>query len=116
MVVLQIFPVKAGATETLARQLEDSFAGYKAAGAHEAAVLVTLDAPNNYPKRPVRTDGPYLVWVGIVKDDAMLETRLAPLTERVGRSSNVQGLLHEAPELVLLEPTRRSRLRWQAEW
>jgi len=31
-------------------------------------VLVTLDVPNNFPQLPVRTDGPYLVWLGIVRD------------------------------------------------
>ncbi len=114
IVVLQIFPVKAGGTEAAARQAEEGFAAYRSAGAHEAGVLVTLDAPNNYPRLPIRTDGPHLVWVGVVKDEATLQTRLAPLTERTARS--LGGLLRGAPELVLLDPTLRSRLRWRAEW
>jgi hypothetical protein len=116
IVVLQIFAVKAGGTEAAARQAEDAFTAYRAAGAHEAGVLVTLDAPNNFPRLPVRTDGPHLVWVGVVKDEATLETRLAPLMERTARSLDAQGLLRGAPELVLLDPTLRSRLRWRAEW
>jgi len=114
VVVLQIFAVKAGGIEALARQAEETFAAYRAAGAREAAVLVTLDVPNNFPRLPIRTDGPYLVWVGVVKDDAMLATQLAPLAERASRSLGAH--LRDAPELVLLDPTRRSRLRWQPEW
>ena len=40
-----------------------------AAGIREAAVLVTLDVTNNFPQLPVRSDGPYLVWLGIAPDD-----------------------------------------------
>ena len=116
IVVLQIFPVNAGQTEAAARQADEAFAAYRAAGAREAGVLVTLDAPNNYPRLPVRTDGPYLVWVGVVKDETTLEARLAPLAERTASSLSAQGLLRGVPELLLLDPTRRSRLRWRAEW
>jgi hypothetical protein len=116
IVVLQIFAAKTAKTEELARSLDESFAGYRSAGVHEAAVLVTHDVPNNYPRLPVRTDGPHLVWVGVAKDDAVVEARLAPLAERSAQSANAAGLLRDAPELVLLDPTPRSRLRWQPEW
>ena len=99
--------------EALARQAEEAFTAYRAAGAREVAVLVTLDVPNNFPRHPIRTDGPYLVWVGIVKDDVVLEARLAPLAERAARSLSAH--LRAAPELVVLDPTRRSRLRWRSE-
>jgi hypothetical protein len=115
IVVLQILAVKEGATEEAARHAEEAFAAYRAAGAREAGVLVTLDAPNNYPRLPVRTDGPHLVWVGVAKDEEAVEGRLAPLAERAARSLTARGLLRGAPELVLLDPTRRSRLRWRAE-
>jgi hypothetical protein len=110
-VVLQIFAVKDGAVEDVAGQAEDVFAAYRAAGAREAAVLVTLDVPNNFPRHPVRTDGPFLVWVGVVEDDPVLD-RLTPLAERAGQS--LAARLRGAPELVLLDPTRRSRLRGSA--
>ena len=115
VVVLQIFAIKPGEEAELERSAEEAFAAYKAAGAHEAAVLVTLDVPNNFPRLPIRGDGPYLVWVGVAKDDSMLE-RLAPLFERSARSPGTLGHLRGAPELVLLDPTRRSRLRWPHEW
>jgi hypothetical protein len=115
VVVAQIFAVKANSVDAFARQAEATFAGYRAAGAREAGVLVTLDAPNNFPQLPVRTDGPYLVWLGIVKDNQALETQFTPLAERSAQSLSATGLLRGAPELIILDPTRRSRLRWLAE-
>src|SRR5262245_59130585 len=115
VVVAQIFAVKANCVDAFAQQAEATFAGYRAAGAREAGVLVTLDAPNNFPQLPVRTDGPYLVWLGVVKDNQTLETQFTPLAERSLQSLSATGLLRGAPELVILDPTRRSRLRWLAE-
>jgi hypothetical protein len=116
VVVLQIFAATTGRVEELARSLEELFAAYRSAGLHEAAVLATYDVANNYPRLPVRTDGPYLVWVGVAKDDSVVGARLASLAERAAQSANATGLLRDAPELVLLDPTPRSRLRWQPEW
>ncbi|MGH9855003.1 MAG: hypothetical protein ACREBD_34670 [Blastocatellia bacterium] len=115
VVVAQIFAVKADSGDAFAQQAESVFAGYRAAGAHEAGVLITLDTPNNFPQLPVRTDGPYLVWLGIIKDNQTLDTRFTPLTERSLQSLSATGLLRSAPELVILDPTRRSRLRWPPE-
>jgi hypothetical protein len=115
VVVAQIFAVKANSVDAFAQEAEAAFAGYRAAGAREAGVLVTLDAPNNFPQLPVRTDGPYLVWLGIVKDNQSLETQFTPLAERSSKSLSATGLLRGAPELVILDPTRRSRLRWLPE-
>lgn len=115
VVVAQIFAVKANSVDAFAQQAEAMFAGYRAAGVREAGVLITLDAPNNFPQLPVRTDGPYLVWLGIVKDSHTLDTRFTPLVERSLQSLSTTGLLRSAPELVILDPTRRSRLRWLTE-
>jgi hypothetical protein len=112
VVVAQIFAVKANSVDTFARQAEAAFADYRAAGAREAGVLITLDAPNNFPQLPVRTDGPYLVWLGIIKDNQTLDTQFTPLAERSLQSLLATGLLRGAPELVIMDPTRRSRLRW----
>jgi hypothetical protein len=78
----------------------------------EAGVLVTLDVPNNYPQLPVRADGPFLVWLGILKDNQMLENDFTPLADHSIQSLSATGLLRGTPELVVLDPTRRSRLRW----
>ena len=74
--------------------------------------LVTLDVTNNFPQLPIRTDGPYLVWLGILRDNQMLENEFAPVAERSLPSLSATGLLRVAPELVILDPTHRSRLRW----
>jgi hypothetical protein len=113
VVVAQIFRVKPNKVHAFAQQAEAMFASYRAAGAREAGVLVTLDAPNNFPQLPVRTDVPYLVWLGIVKDNKTLEAQLLPLAKRSVLSAT--DLLRTTPELVILDPTRRSRLRWLIE-
>jgi hypothetical protein len=115
IVIAQIFVVKPNSVDAFARQAEETFASYRAAGAREAGVLVTLDAPNNFPQLPVRTDGPYLVWLGIVKDNQTLENLFTPLAERSAQPLSGTGLLRSAPELVILDPTHRSRLRWMSE-
>jgi hypothetical protein len=115
VVVAQIFAVKPNSVDAFARQAEETFASYRAAGAREAGVLVTLDAPNNFPQLPVRTDGPYLVWLGIVKDNQTMDGVFTPLAERSTQSLSATRLLRSDPELVILDPTHRSRLRWLSE-
>jgi hypothetical protein len=115
VVVAQIFAVRKESVEAFAKQAEATFAGYRAAGAREAGVLVTLDVPNNFPQLPIRTDGPYLVWLGILKDEAMLDGRFRPLADEASRTLPGSGLLRSAPELVVLDPAPRSRLRWLPE-
>jgi hypothetical protein len=112
IVVAQIFAVKADSVEAFAKEAETTFASYRAAGVREAGVLVTLDVTNNFPQLPIRTDGPYLVWLGILKDNQMLETDFTPVAERSLTSLTATGLLRGAPELIVLDPTPRSRLRW----
>jgi hypothetical protein len=114
-VIAQIFPVKAESLEEFTRQADAAFDAYHAAGAQEAGLLATLDAPNNFPRHPVRSDGPFLVWIGIVPDDDAAENGLRPLAERAARELAATGLLRGEPEFVALHPTRRSRLRWVSE-
>jgi NIPSNAP len=115
VVIAQIFPFKADRVAAFAQQAEKAFAEYRALGAREAGILVTLDTPNNFPQLPVRTDGPYLVWLGIIRDNQTLDTRFTQLAERFSQSLSSTGLLRSAPEVVILDPTRRSRLRWLTE-
>jgi hypothetical protein len=110
--VAQIFAVQANSVEEFAKEAEATFASYRAAGVREAGVLVTLDVPNNYPQLPIRTDGPYLVWLGILKDNQMLKNEFTPLAERSLPALSATGLIRGTPELVVLDPTHRSRLRW----
>jgi hypothetical protein len=114
VVVAQVFAVRANQVEAFAERAEAAFAGYCAAGAREAGVLVTLDVPNNFPRLPIRTDGPYLVWLGVVEDGPSLEQGWLPLAEASVAPLAATGLLRGAPELVVLDPASRSRLRWLA--
>jgi hypothetical protein len=113
LVVAQIFALKSGSVDSFARLAEPAFATYRATGAHETGVLVTLDVPNNFPQLPVRTDGPYLVWLGIVRDSTMLRNGMMPAAERAARMLVATGLVRGTPELMVLRPTPRSRMRWQ---
>lgn len=106
VVVAQVFPVKSERVDEFARHAERAFAEYRSMGANEVGVLTTLDVPNNYPNLPFRTDGPYLAWIGVVENDAILTTRLLPAALK-----NTDWL-RVAPELIVLDPARRSRLRW----
>jgi hypothetical protein len=65
----------------------------------------------NFPQLPVRTDGPYFVWMGIVRDDTRLSI-VDPLFRRGAQELQATRLLREAPETVILEPAPGSRLRW----
>jgi hypothetical protein len=110
--VAQVFAVAGGRAEDFAAAAQESFARYRATGAREAAVLVTLDRPNNFPRHPVRTDGPHVVWLGLVPDEAGLATLRAAID--TGASSlEATGLLRDATETLVLDPTPRSRLRWR---
>jgi hypothetical protein len=112
VVVAQIFAVKKGREEAFAKQAEAAFAGYRVEGVHPAGVLVSLDVPNNFPQLPIRTDGPFLVWLGVVRDSTTLNERLAPRLAAVEQSLVAGGALRGTPERVVMDPTPRSRLRW----
>lgn len=111
IVVAQIFAVKKGEEDAFANKAQAEFARYKSANVRPAGVLVTLDVPNNFPQLPVRTDGPFLVWLGVVKDDAALK-QFEPLASEVEHALGDTGMLRGTPERLVLDPTPRSRLRW----
>jgi hypothetical protein len=111
VVVAQIFAIKKGDEDAFAKIAQAAFARYSAANVHPAGILVTLDVPNNFPQLPIRTDGPFLVWLGVVENDAALK-RFEPLASDVEHSLASSGLLRGAPERLVLDPTPRSRLRW----
>ncbi|QGZ41512.1 NIPSNAP protein [Pseudoduganella flava] len=104
VLVAQIFTCRRDVAE-LAALAEPLFQRYRETGARDAGLLVTLDLPNNFPQLPVRTDGPHLVWLGLAPDEGVVDALLP-----VARQAADQ--LQQAAELVVLRPTRRSRLRW----
>ena len=103
-----IFAVKSEGLDTFTRHAKAAFASYATPEIREAAVLTSLDGPNNFPQHPVRTDGPFVVWIGIARNDEVVR----PLADRVSKSLAATRMLREEPELVILDPTSRSRLRW----
>jgi hypothetical protein len=108
--VAQVFAV--AAADGFAARAEAAFARYRASGAREAGVLVSLDRPNNFPRHPIRTDGPFVVWLGLVPDEAAL-AKLRAAIDGAAQEVAATGLLRGAPETVVLDPTPRSRLRWR---
>ncbi len=108
--VAQIFAVQPGQVHVFAAALEIRLAGYRAAGAREAGLLVTLDAKNTFPQLTVRSDGPWLVWLGLVENETMLQENLLALLHAPVTID--PALLRAPPELLVLHPTPRSRLRW----
>ena len=111
IVVAEIFPVNKGSEDAFAKQARAGFARYSAAGVRPAGVLVSLDVPNNFPQLPIRGDGPWVVWLGVVRDAASLQTLEAAMTDAQA-GFDATGQLRGAPERVVMDPTPRSRLRW----
>ena len=113
VVVAQIFAIKPGATDTFLQQARPLFAGYAGNGVRSVALLTTLDAANNFPQLPIRSDGPFVVWLGVARDDAALQELLPKLKKyaEAGLGESVRS----NPEIVVMDPGARSRLRWLPE-
>jgi hypothetical protein len=116
IVALQIYAVEASQSETFAQHAAHAFDSLRRPGIREAGRLVTLDVPNNFPQLPVRSDGPFLVWLGIIQDAEVLERQYSPAAAEVARSLTATGMLRGKPELVVIDPARCSRLRWLSYW
>jgi hypothetical protein len=54
------------------------------------------------------------VWLGILENDAAL-SRFRTVAATAARELQAAGLLRAETELVVLDPTPRSRLRWLPE-
>jgi hypothetical protein len=111
IVVLQIFPVREGGLDACAQAAEPWFASYQGRGVAEAGILATLDEANNFPRHPIRTDGPFLVWMGVLRDQGALDA-LQPAFDAGAAGVSRSGLLSGPAELLVLDPGQRSRLRW----
>lgn len=109
--VLQILPVLEGQLIECAQAADPWFASYQGRGVAEAGILATLDEANNFPRHPIRTDGTYLVWMGVLRDQQALD-QLQPAFDAGAAAMLRSGLLTGPPELLVLDPGQRSRLRW----
>jgi hypothetical protein len=110
--VAMIYPVHAGRAEEFAREAEPTFEQFRAAGVREAGLLCSLDAANNFPQLPIRTDGAFVVWLGVMQDERALTRTFLPLDESSRQRLAESQLLDGPVERVVLTPTKRSRLRW----
>ena len=111
IVVAQILPFKKGIEADFATRAESEFKHYRMDGVQAAGILVSLDVPNNFPQLPIRTDGPWLVWLGIVEDETALH-RLEPALKQTEQTLAGSDLLNGAAETIVMDPTPRSRMRW----
>ena len=112
VVVAQVFAVLKGSEEAFAARAEQAFSAYEADGVHAAGVLVSLNVPNNFPQLPIREDGPWLVWLGIARDNTTVQRVLGPKMDGVERALGDSGLVRGPVERLVMDPTPRSRLRW----
>lgn len=112
VVVAEIYAVKKKDMQPFAQRAMQAFSRYAVPGVRPAGVLVTLDAPNNFPLLPVRTDGPYLVALHILRDEAVLKSTFDPLLARTKQELSATGMLQRAPEVLVLDAEHNSRLRW----
>lgn len=100
--VVHIFPVAPGMLDACARTADACFLGYTGHGVAEAAILATLEqdgAPT------------CLVWIGMLRDEATLAA-LRPRFDAAAARLAEAGLLAGAAELLVMDPGKRSRLRW----
>lgn len=116
VLVMQVIGLTTQINTALAAAANAAFATYEKDGVHVAGTLITLDMPNNFPQLPVRDDGSWLVWVGVLRDEQILETFFRPAAERVTRELRDQLPLRGEPELIVMNPAPASRLRWLSDF
>ena len=112
IVIAEIYAVKKEDMRLFSERALKAFSRYDVPGVRAAGVLVTLEGPNNFPLLPFRTDGPYLVALHIVRDGSVLNDTFDPLLAGTKQELTASGMLRRAPEVLVLDPAKRSRLRW----
>ncbi|MEO6249948.1 MAG: hypothetical protein ABIO59_04630 [Luteimonas sp.] len=111
IVVAQLIPLGKDGRPDMTQRAEAQFERYKIQGVQRSGVLISLDAPNNFPQLPIRTDGPWLVWLGVAKNEQTLQA-LEPVMKSVASALETTNHLNGSVETVIMDPTPRSRLRW----
>lgn len=113
IVLAVVFAAMPDAVDGLARRLSPVFEHCCNNGLRDAGLLTTFDGPNSFPRLPVREDGPFLVWLGLARDEAHAASAIDAFAA-MDAPLQAEGLLREPPERIVLRPTARSRLRWRA--
>ena len=87
----------------------------EAGGVSVVAAYVPLDAPNNFPRLPVRNDRKLLVWFVRGDSHEAISASLDRVRKSTGWREAIEKPLHDAreraPQILRLDPTPRSRLR-----
>jgi hypothetical protein len=99
----------------LLEEAEPWFQRYASDGLQELGVLKSLEGPNTFPYHPVRTDGPFVVWLGLAPDDRTVDRAFRAHAQEASHELVADGLVRAESELVLLDPTPRSRIRWRSK-
>ncbi len=110
MVLADIFAVAPELVDDFARLASERLS-HHADGTRPAGLLVTLDEPNNFPQHPVRADGPFLVSLTLVENQAAAERFAAGIPDL---PDDARACLRGDTERITLLPAHRSRLRWRA--
>jgi hypothetical protein len=116
VVVAVVYPIRPGEETKFLARSSVVFEPYRRVGLREVTVLRSLDANNPFPQLPLRTDGPFVVWLGVGPSRPDFETGVLPEIDAIRTPDPAESALRSGPELVTLDPTRRSRLRWRPEW
>lgn len=111
ILVVQLLPVPAGRADAVVAVLADAAKAWPRDGVLDAGLLQTLDAPNNFPQLPVRTDGAWVAWIGMARDAGAV-SRLETAMDALERRLDADGDLRAPAERIVADPTPRSRLRW----
>lgn len=84
------------------------------AGISVLSSFITETHPNTFPRLPVREDANVFVWFARFDDHATFKEqsgRMAKLMQERGVETRLSSLMVQPPEVLLLQPTARSRLR-----
>jgi hypothetical protein len=111
IVVAQVLPFRKDTEAEFAARAESEFRRYGINGVRPAGILVSLDVANNFPQLPIRTDGPWLVWLGVVENEMALR-ELQSALQKTQQTLIASNLLNGVAEVIVMDPTPRSRLRW----
>jgi hypothetical protein len=110
-VVCAIFLTEPSRVPELVAGLERTRIELGNAGLHELGTLMTLMAPNTFPQHTLRTDGHYLLWFGVTPEPLVDGSISNQLERSLARLADATGAFTKA-EVLDLEPTARSRIRW----
>ncbi|ULH13945.1 NIPSNAP family protein (plasmid) [Deinococcus sp. KNUC1210] len=107
LVLIAVFPVDSSDSESTLTAAMTVRAAIGRAGAEHLGVYVTDDRPNTFPALPVRTDGPFCVFLERFEHAGDLTRGVEALTSTVEKVSE-QPAWRAGGEYLMLRPTPQS--------